>query len=104
MMWYDELSGVKLTKNNAKQVAQWIEGECHLVEENGNQLIFVIAKTSRGDIMVREGDWIAKDADERFRIVRIKSMDIETVLEKAKKVANRNILQVSARNYKPRVV
>lgn len=98
-MWYDQMSGVKLSKRNAKQVAQWIRGECHLVTEGGQQVVFVVAKTPRGDVLIREGDWIAKDVDERFRIVRIEELDIEAVLEKSR--SNKNVLQVSARKYTP---
>ena len=49
--------------------------------------------------MVREGDWIAKDVDERFRIVRIEEMNIDEVLKRAQ--SRRNVLQVSAKKYSP---
>lgn len=98
-MWYDKMSGVRLRKNNAKKVAEWVRGEYHFVKENGQDVVFVIANTPRGDVMIREGDWIAKDVDERFRIVRIEEMDIDKVLEKAK--SRKNVLQVSAKKYTP---
>ena len=98
-MWYDKMSGIQLTRSNAKQVAEWVEGEAHFVKENGEDMVFVIANTPRGDVMIREGDWIAKDVDERFRIVRIDEMDLDETIQKSKN--RRNILQVSARNYNP---
>ena len=98
-MWYDKMSGVRLRKNNAKKVAEWVRGECHFVKENGQDVVFVVANTPRGDVMIREGDWIAKDVDERFRIVRIDELDIDKVLEKAK--SRKNVLQVSAKKYTP---
>jgi len=98
-MWYDQMSGVKLRKTNAKKVAEWVHGEYHFVKENGEDVVFVVANTPRGDVMIREGDWIAKDVDERFRIVRIDELDIDKVLAKSK--SKRNVLQVSAKKYAP---
>lgn len=98
-MWYDQMKGVKLRKNNAKKVAEWVQGEAHFVKENGQDVAFVIATTPRGDVMIREGDWIAKDVDERFRIVRIEEMDIDKVLQKVR--SKKNVLQVSSKKYTP---
>lgn len=101
-MWFDQMSGVQLRKNNAKKIAEWVRGECHFVKENGEDIVFVVANTPRGDVMIREGDWIAKDVDERFRIVRIEEMDIDKVLARSK--SKRNVLQVSAKKYTPPTV
>lgn len=101
-MWYDQMSGIQLRKNNAKKVAEWVRGEYHFVKENGEDMVFVVANTPRGDVMIREGDWIAKDVDERFRIVRIEEMDLDKVIAKSK--SKRNVLQVSAKKYTPPVV
>lgn len=98
-MWFDQMSGVQLRKNNAKKIAEWVQGEYHCAKENGKEIVFVIANTPRGDVMLREGDWIAKDVDERFRIVRIEEMNIDEVLKRAK--SRRNVLQVSAKQYSP---
>ena len=98
-MWYDKMSGIQLTRDNAKRVAKWVEGEAHFVKENGEDMVFVIANTPRGDVMIREGDWIAKDVDERFRIVRIDEMDLDETIKKSQN--RRNVLQVSARNFNP---
>ena len=98
-MWFDQMSGVQLRKNNAKKVAEWVRGEYHFVKENGTDIVFVVANTPRGDVMIREGDWIAKDVDERFRIVRIEELDIDKVLARSK--SNKNVLQVSAKKYTP---
>lgn len=96
-MWYDKMSGVKLQRSNAKKIASWIRGEYHFVNENGKEVVFVIAKTPRGDVFIREGDWVAKDVDERFRIVRIEEIDIDAVLEKTR--SKKNVLQVSEKKY-----
>lgn len=98
-MWFDKMSGIRLRKNNAKKVAEWVRGECHAVKENGEDLVFVVANTPRGDVMIREGDWIAKDVDERFRIVRIEEMDLDKVLEKSQ--SKRNVLHISTKKYTP---
>lgn len=98
-MWFDQMSGVQLRKNNAKKISDWVSGECHFVKENGKDVVFVVANTPRGDVMIREGDWIAKDVDERFRIVRIEEMDIDKVLVRSK--SKRNVLQVSSKKYTP---
>lgn len=101
-MWFDQMSGVQLRKNNAKKIAEWVRGEYHFVKENGADIVFVVANTSRGDVMIREGDWIAKDVDECFRIVRIEEMDIDKVLVRSK--SKKNVLQVSAKKYTPPTV
>lgn len=101
-MWYDELKGVQMNKCNARLVADWVEGEYHELDTNGQASAVVIAKTTRGDTLIREGDWIVTDVDERFRIVRLHELDLNTILRKAKIQQDRNILEVSTRKYDPK--
>ena len=101
-MWYDELKGVQMSKHNARQVADWVDGEYHELDVKGQASAVVIAKTTRGDTLIREGDWIVTDVDERFRIVRLHELDLNTILRKAKIQQDRNILEVSTRKYDPK--
>lgn len=101
-MWYDELKGVQMNKANARQIANWVDGECHELDTKGQASAVVIAKTTRGDTLIREGDWVVTDVDERFRIVRLHELDLGEILRKAKIQQDRNILEVSTRNYDPK--
>lgn len=71
-MWFDDLKGFQFSKKNAAKIAKWIDGVVHSTD-NG---VFVMVPTSRGDMMVREGDWVAKDARGQTRLVRITEPDI----------------------------
>lgn len=100
-MWYDKLEGVVLDKKNGAKIAQWIEGEHHHVKEDGKDVHFVIASTARGDVLIREGDIVARDMDQRFRIVRINVQPIESFLEKKNRDASRRTLKVVDKKYDP---
>lgn len=101
-MWYDELKGVQMNKTNARDIAEWVEGEYHVLDTGGQSSVVVIAKTARGDTLIREGDWVVIDVDERFRIVRLRELDLREVRRKAETQKDRNILEVSTRKYDPK--
>lgn len=71
-MWFDDLKGYQFNKKNAEKIAKWIDGVVHHTDGG----TFVMVPTSRGDMMVREGDWVAKDARGQTRLVRITEPDI----------------------------
>lgn len=96
-MWYDSLEGVQFDKNNGKDLAKWCGGQLQevvqmvkmknpkptdLVETANTHVITV--QTARGEIMIRQGDWVAKDAEGRFRIVRLNKVDLGKELNRPK--------------------
>lgn len=69
VVWFDDLKGIKLNENNAAQVAKWIGPNAHMVKVDDKNLVRV--ETNRGDVIMAIGDFITRDADNRFKIVRI---------------------------------
>lgn len=91
-MWYDSLEGVQFTKDNGKDVAKWVGGELQDVSVNNRTDNVNVAKstalitvvTNRGEILLRVGDWITKDKEGRFRIIRINKLDLKRELNRPK--------------------
>lgn len=76
-MWYDYLEGVKLTRENAGDLAKWVGGEVHETRTDGKQTPMVSVPTNRGDILIRLGDWVTRDKEGRPRVLRIKQVNIK---------------------------
>lgn len=87
-MWYDSLEGVQFTKDNGKDLAKWVGGELQDVSTNTRTDNVNISKattvitimTTRGELLLRQGDWVTKDREGRFRIVRINKVDLKKEL------------------------
>ena len=68
-IWYDRLDGIQVTRDNAKSIADNLGGE--ILRHLDNRLIIVVP-TSRGRVMLNEGDWITKETNsDRYRIVEL---------------------------------
>lgn len=76
-MWYDSLEGVQFTKDNGKDLAKWVGGELQEISQ-GSPVITIM--TTRGELLLRQGDWVTKDREGRFRIVRINKVDLKKEL------------------------
>lgn len=62
-VWFDEITGMHLTKDNGPEVAKFVGGKY----ENG--VVFV--KAPRGELAVRVGDFVGKDQNGVWHITRL---------------------------------
>lgn len=79
-VWFDKLKAVRVSATNASRVAEWIGGEVVPNGDGGSPLILL--PTTRGDIAVKYGDYVAKDAEGRYRVVRVFGLDLDNEIEK----------------------
>ena len=82
-MWYDSLEGVQFDKNNGRDLASWCGGELIMLTPSTKESVITVT-TARGEILIRQGDWVAKDAEGRFRIVRLNPLDLGKELNRPK--------------------
>lgn len=66
-VWVDEIEGRPLTDSNADEIANMVKGSVIL---NGKP--FVTIPTPRGELLVREGDFVGKDQRGNWHIVRLR--------------------------------
>lgn len=66
-VWVDEIEGRPLTNSNADEIANMVKGSVIL---NGKP--FVTIPTPRGELLVREGDFVGKDQRGNWHIVRLR--------------------------------
>lgn len=78
-IWYDRLDGIQVTRDNANSIAKNLGGE--ILRHLDNRLIIVVP-TSRGRVMLNEGDWITKESNsDRYRIVELVETTPEEVFK-----------------------
>lgn len=71
-MWFDNLKGYLFEDDeSAKKIAKWVKGEIVRTEEE----VFILVPTPRGELIVREGDWVAEDPRGQIRLVRIAEIE-----------------------------
>lgn len=70
-VWVDEIEGAPLNANTADDIAKWIGGS---VIANGQA--FVSMPTPRGELLVREGDFVGKDQNGKWHLVRLKEVPL----------------------------
>lgn len=88
-MWFDNIKGVTFTKDNGKKLAEWIGGQYYTVKnEKGEDDHFISVSTKRGDILIRTGDFVGSDRNNRHRIVRRQEKNLDNLLSKKKKGGN----------------
>lgn len=92
-MWFDHLRGAQLNESNAKLIAEWAKGEVVRIQRNGKLIPVVIVHTPRGQVLIDQGDWVALDEDDRFRILRLEDIDLRSLL-KRKPTPNSTVLAV----------
>ena len=82
-MWFDNVEGVKVTPQNAAKIAKWIGGNLEEVyDKDGERVVFIVATTNRGDVIIRVGDWVGRDKNTnttRFRIMRLTEVELDSV-------------------------
>lgn len=66
-VWVDEIEGLPLTEGNADEIARMVKGS---VIFNGKP--FATIPTPRGELLVREGDFVGKDQRGNWHIVRLR--------------------------------
>ena len=72
-VWVDEIKGATLNAKNADSIAYWVGGS---VLTNGQP--FVSMPTPRGELLVREGDFVGKDQRDNWHLVRLQEVTIPT--------------------------
>lgn len=92
-MWFDHLRGVQLDNKNAKLVAKWTEGEVVSIQRKGESIPAVVVFTPRGEVLINQGDWVARDEDDRFRILRLEEIDLEQAFRE-KPTPNSTVLTI----------
>lgn len=92
-MWFDHLRGAQLNESNAKLIAEWTKGEVVRIQRNGKLIPGVVVHTPRGQVLIDQGDWVALDEDDRFRILQLEDIDLRSLLKK-KPTPNSTVLSV----------
>lgn len=71
-VWVDEIKGATLNAKTADAIAYWVGGS---VLTNGQP--FVSMPTPRGELLVREGDFVGKDQKDNWHLVRLQEITLE---------------------------
>lgn len=79
-VWVDEIEGLQLTENNVDELADMVKGS---VIFNGKP--FVTIPTPRGELLVREGDFVGKDQRGNWHIVRLRDTSKDEIDKGEKK-------------------
>lgn len=66
-MWFTHLTGQELTNENAHDVAESVGGYV-LHDSHGESA--VVVETTRGDILITQGDMVGKDQSGRMSVIR----------------------------------
>lgn len=66
-MWFTHLTGQELTNENAYDVAESVGGYV-LHDSHGESA--VVVETTRGDILITQGDMVGKDQSGRLSVIR----------------------------------
>lgn len=80
-MWFYDMVGAKLTKNSAGYLAQMVDGEV-MTNEDGS--VYIVVYTKRGEMIAREGDYIAvnKKFFKGFSVLRFEDLETPEALVK----------------------
>lgn len=78
-IWFDKFKAVRVSAANIERVAEWLGGD---IVKKADEETLALVPTSRGDIAVRYGDYVAKDVDDRYRVVRIFGLDLDGEIAK----------------------
>lgn len=88
-MWYDSLEGVQFNQKNGPDVAKWVGGQLQDLSRTDAKEVksgnVITVTTARGEILIREGDWVTKDREGRFRVVRLHEIDIRNEVRPPRK-------------------
>lgn len=105
-MWFDNVKAVQVTEQNVEQVSKWIGARTVVMYgPNGGKTKQIVAETPRGDVMICQGDWVGMDAGtrssgtNRFRVIRIASVDLDEVLDNDEDAA---LVKMAKKSPKPK--
>lgn len=65
-VWVDDISGLQLNKANVREVSTFVGGYPIKIENQDA----VVMPTPRGDLVVKQGDWVGRDQGNRWHLVR----------------------------------
>lgn len=73
MVWFDNLKGIKVTKNNTSDVAKWVGPNAKTIRIDNVPRI--VLATNRGDLLLEIGDFVTIDVEGHFKVIRISPAD-----------------------------